>query len=125
VQSDPIGLNGGVGTFTYAGGKPVSSFDPSGLDWIEYTGQNVSLYGGNYGDRSSLLLGCAATSGAADFQNIMFRDDPDGDGPLPTGKYKIDLTSDPGRYASITEYGTNLYSSTGVLAFPRFPGHRG
>jgi hypothetical protein len=92
----------------------VGSFDPSGLDWIEYTGQNVSLYGGNYGDRSGLLLSCAATSGAKDFQNIMFRNDVDGDGPLPTGKYKIDLSSDPARYANISQYGTNLYSSTGV-----------
>jgi hypothetical protein len=35
-------------------------------------------------------------------------------GPLPMGKYKIDLRLDPGRYANISQYGTNLYSSTGV-----------
>jgi RHS repeat-associated protein len=31
VQSDPIGLAGGLNTFGYAGGRPVTSIDPYGL----------------------------------------------------------------------------------------------
>ncbi len=31
VQSDPLGLSGGVSTYSYSGGAPIGSADPSGL----------------------------------------------------------------------------------------------
>ena len=73
--------------------------DPFGLDWIEYTGEQVTYYGGKPGDRSKALRSCNATSGKVDFQNKKFQSLSD-KGPVPEGKYRINLAPSASRWAN-------------------------
>jgi RHS repeat-associated protein len=48
VQSDPIGLGGGINTYSYAGGNPLSGIDSDGLATIV----GAPAYGPNFGKPS-------------------------------------------------------------------------
>ena len=85
TQTDPIGIAGGLNTYGFANGDPVSYSDPYGLsaDTLKYNGTSATLVG----DDGKVRWSGAATSGqpgstAADQNTQNF-------GPIPEGTYSL------------------------------------
>ncbi len=54
IESDPIGLEGGMNLYSYAGGNPLKFTDPTGLDyWIEGSAKGE----GGLGFHQSICVG--------------------------------------------------------------------
>jgi uncharacterized protein RhaS with RHS repeats len=94
---DPIGEEGGLNLYGFVGNNGVAKFDRLGLDWMEYTGEKLTWYGGSPGERAVKLHEWKATSGVHKQQKpecaeIEF-------GPIPKGEYVVNLKRDPQRIA--------------------------
>ena len=118
TQADPIGLNGGLSPFAYTGGNPLLSIDPMGLDWVLYTGEVLTMYGGKVGDRTNEILMCRATSGLLtptfDYRNKAYQS-VENAGPIPAGNYFVNLKPDPNRIVGSDSSGVTKPSPDGGI----------
>jgi len=115
LSKDPMEEAGGPNLYAYVGNRGLSAGDAFGLDWIEYTGLRITYYSGSTGDRSHAVSTGPADSGLP-WSQATSRCQTE-NGPLPPGRYKINLGPNPDRFASVLDTG-ELASGQGVQQIP-------
>ncbi|OJU61601.1 MAG: hypothetical protein BGO01_05905 [Armatimonadetes bacterium 55-13] len=127
LTQDPIGHEAGSNLYQYYANNPLVKTDATGLDWILYRGQSLTYYRGKYGGAQRPIFTIAATSGLSGDQETRYSNinaenagiDNSG-GPIPAGRYRIDLGKKP-RTADQVQIDGDYYlaASNGISYMPK------
>jgi uncharacterized protein RhaS with RHS repeats len=87
VESDPVGLSGGVNTYAYVGGAPIIYVDPFGLCW--QFSQSTGVWSHIDDITGEVVPVGVGFSGQGAGYNTPWMQFVENTGPLPAGLYSI------------------------------------